>query len=155
MKRLGRRGFTLIEVVATVAVSALVMAGLLTFTQVAGKIFVESAWESESRLILSTVEEKLKKELAYGEEISLSDTGGSHLLEFRDGRLYRDGSFLLPEGFYGNTQLQGTVSASGGLLTFTLQTLSQGRSRVETVVLRTLNTTDTVISPPVSALYYR
>ena len=155
MKRLGKRGFTLIEVVATIAVSALVMAALLTFTQVTGKIFLESAWESESRLILSSVEEALKKELAYAEEISLADPGGSHYLEFRDGRLYKDGILLLSEGFYGSTQLQGTVEGSGGLLTFILKTQSQGRFREEAVVLRTLKTSDSVISPPVTALYYR
>ncbi len=155
MINLNKKGFTLIEVIATVAITSLVMVALMSFFSVVSNVFVSSALESEERLVISSVKGYLKNELVY--KVAISNTGDAtyNKLEFADGKLYKNGVQVFTNKFYGNTKIYGTVTGTASVLTFTLQVKNGTTNRSEIYVVKTLNKTDLNISVPVSVLYYK
>ncbi|KAF0092362.1 MAG: hypothetical protein FD141_546 [Fusobacteria bacterium] len=155
MRISNRKGFTLIEVVATVAIASLVMVALVSFFSVVSKVFVASALESEERLISSNAKAYLKNELTYVTEIGVSGDGSYSKVEFTGGRIYKNGVQVFDNEFYGNTSIYGEVTGLGSVLTFTLRLENGGTNRTEVYVIKTLNKIDTAISTPVTTLYYK
>lgn len=160
MKTLNRKGFTLIEVVATVAIASLVMVALVSFFSVVSKVFVSSAVESELLLLSSSAKAYLKNELTYATEIGVSDDGTYNKIEFTGGRIFNKdihGNDLqvFDNDFYGNTSIDGEIKGEGSILTLTL-TIEKGETeRKEVYVIKTLNKVDTAISTPVKIIYYK
>lgn len=155
MRIFNRKGFTLIEVVATVAIASLVMVALVSFFSVVSKVFVSSALESEERLIASSAKAYLKNELTYVAEIAVSGDGSFSELEFTGGRIYKNGVQVFDNEFYGNTSIYGEVTGLGSVLTFNLRVENGETDRSEVYVIKTLNKVDTTISTPVTVLYYK
>lgn len=155
MKNLNKKGFTLIEVVATVAIASLVMVALVSFLSVVSKVFIASAIESEQRLIVSSAKAYLKNELTYVTEIAVNGDGSFSKLEFTGGRIYKNGVDVFNNEFYGNTEINISVTGSGSVLTFTLDVVNGVTNRNEDYVIKTLNKVDTAISTPVTTLYYK
>ncbi len=155
MKNLNRKGFTLIEVVATVAIASLVMVALVTFFSVVSNVFVSSALESEERLISSSAKAYLKNELTYVSEIAISGNGTFNKVEFAGGKMYKNDIQVFDNEFYGNTSIFGEVTGLGSVLTFTLRVENGETNRTEVYVIKTLNKVDTAIATPVTVLYYK
>lgn len=155
MKIINRKGFTLIEVVATVAIASLVMVALVSFFSVVSKVFVASALESEERLISSNAKAYLKNELTYVTEIAVSGNGTFNKVEFTGGRIYKNGVQVFDNEFYGNTSIYAEVTGLASVLTFTIRVENGGTDRTEVYVIKTLNKIDTAISTPVTTLYYK
>ncbi|MDD2371026.1 MAG: prepilin-type N-terminal cleavage/methylation domain-containing protein [Firmicutes bacterium] len=155
MKYLNKKGFTLIEVIATVAIASLVMIALISFFSVVSNVFINSALESEERLVISNTKAYLKNELVYKVAINSSGDATYNKLEFTSGKLYKNGVQVFTDDFYGNTKIYGTVKGTGSVLTFTLQVQNGTTNRSEEYVVKTLNKTDINISTPVSILYYK
>jgi prepilin-type N-terminal cleavage/methylation domain-containing protein len=155
LKNLNRNGFTLIEVVATVAIASLVMVALVSFFSVVSKVFVSSAVESELRLISSSAKAYLKNELTYVTEIGVSGDGTYDKIEFIDGRIIKDGVQVFDNEFYGNTSIYAEVTGQGSVLTFTLRVEKGETERSEIYAIKTLNKVNTAISTPVTVLYYK
>jgi prepilin-type N-terminal cleavage/methylation domain-containing protein len=155
LRKIDKKGFTLIEVVATVAIASLVMVALVSFFSVVSKVFVASALESEERLISSNAKAYLKNELTYVTEIAVSGDGSFSELEFTGGRIYKNGVQVFDNEFYGNTSIYGEVTGLGSVLTFTLRVENGGTDRTDIYVIKTLNKVDTAISTPVTTLYYK
>lgn len=155
MKNLNRNGFTLIEVVATVAIASLVMVALVSFFSVVSKVFVSSAVESELRLISSSAKAYLKNELTYVTEIGVSGDGTFSKIEFIDGRIIKNGVQVFDNEFYGNTSIYAEVTGQGSVLTFTLRLEKGETERSEIYAIKTLNKVNTTISTPVTVIYYK
>jgi len=155
LKRIDGKGFTLIEVVATVAIASLVMVSLVTFFSVVSRVFVASAQESESRLIISSAKAYLKNELTYVAEIDDSGDGTFDKLEFNGGKMFLNGAQVFTDEFYGNSRIYGEVTGLGSVLTFELRIENGGTDRIETYVVKTLNKIDTAISTPTTSIYYK
>lgn len=155
MKNLNKKGFTLIEVVATVAIASLVMVALVSFLSVVSKVFIASAIESEQRLIVSSAKAYLKNELTYVTEIAVNGDGSFSKLEFTGGRIYKNGVDVFNNEFYGNTEININLTGSGSVLTFTLDVVNGVTNRTEDYVIKTLNKVDTTISTKVTTLYYK
>ena len=155
MRIINKKGFTLIEVVATVAIASLVMVALVSFFSVVSKVFVSSAVESEERLITSSAKAYLKNELTYATQIGISGDSSFSKIEFKDGRIYKDGVQIFDNEFYGNTSIYGDVTGLGSVLTFNIRVENGETDRTEEYVVKTLNKVDTVISAPVTAIYFK
>jgi prepilin-type N-terminal cleavage/methylation domain-containing protein len=155
LKTLNRNGFTLIEVVATVAIASLVMVALVSFFSVVSKVFVSSAVESELRLISSSAKAYLKNELTYVTEIGVSGDGTYGKIEFIDGRIIKDGVQVFDNEFYGNTSIYAEVTGQGSVLTFTLRVEKGETERSEIYAIKTLNKVNTTISTPITVIYYK
>lgn len=155
MIKTDKRGFTLIEVIATVAVSSILMVTLVTFFSLVSNIFVETALESESRLVMSSAKAYLRNELTYPVDIKVAADATYDKLEFAGGRLYKNGVQVFNNEFYGNTTIEGTATGLGSLLTFQLTVRNGTTARTETFVLKTLNKTDNAFSTATSVIYYK
>lgn len=155
MKKLNRKGFTLIEVVATVAIASLVMVALVSFFSVISKVFVTSAVESELRQISSVTKAYLKNELTYVTEIGVSGDGTYTKVEFTGGRMFKNDIQVFDNEFYGNTIIDGEITGQGSVLTITLRVEKGETKRNEVYVIKTLNKVDTAISTPVKVIYYK
>lgn len=155
MKNLNKNGFTLIEVVATVAIASLVMVVLVSFFSVVSKVFVSSAVESELRLISSSTKAYLKNELTYVTEIGVSGDGTYGKIEFSGGRIFKNGVQVFDNEFYGNTSIYGEVIGQGSVLNFTLRVEKGEIERSEIYAIKTLNKFNTAISSPVTVIYYK
>jgi len=157
MKYMNKKGFTLIEVIATVAVASLVMLPLIGFFIAVSNLFVSSAIESEERLVISNVKAYLKEELVYKTQISSSVDKTFDDLQFTGGKLYKKGNNILEGVYNGSIKIDGQVTGTGSVLTFTLQILNKDETvkRSEIYVVKTLNKNDLNISTPVSVLYYK
>jgi prepilin-type N-terminal cleavage/methylation domain-containing protein len=155
LKNLNKKGFTLIEVVATVAIASLVMVALVSFFSVISKVFVTSAVESELRLISSSTKAYLKNELTYVTEIGGSGDGTYNKIEFTGGRIFKNDIQVFDNEFYGNTSIDGEITGQGSVLTITLKVKKGVTERSEVYVIKTLNKVDTAISTPVKVIYYK
>lgn len=155
MKTLNRKGFTLIEVVATVAIASLVMVALVSFFSVVSKVFVSSAVESELRLVSSSAKAYLKNELTYVTEVGVSGDGTYNKIEFTGGRIIKNDIQVFDNEFYRNTNIDAEITGQGSVLTLTLSLEKGGTERSEVYVIKTLNKIDTAISTPVTVLYYK
>lgn len=155
MKNLNKKGFTLIEVIATVAIASLVMVALVSFFSVVSKVFVTSVAESELRLISSNTKAYFKNELTYVTEIGDSDDGTYNKIEFNGGRIFKNDIQVFENEFYGNTSIDGEITGQGSVLTVTLRVEKGETERSEIYVIKTLNKMDTAISTPVKIIYYK
>lgn len=155
MKYTKRKGFTLIEVVATVAIASLVMVALVSFFSVISKVFVTSAVESELRLISSSAKAYLKNELTYVTDIGVSGDGTYSKIEFTGGKIFKNDVQVFDNPFYGNTTIDAEITGQGSVLTFTIKVKNGVTERSEVYVVKTLNKMDTAISTPVKVLYYK
>lgn len=146
MRNLNKKGFTLIEVMATVAIASLVMVALVSFLSVVSKVFIASAIESEQRLIVSSAKAYLKKELTYAENVTININNDKELtyninqkLEFIDGKIYDEEGMIFDDKFYGNTRIYGEVRRDGSVLTFNLRVVNGETVRTEEYAIKTLN----------------
>ena len=155
MKNINRKGFTLIEVVATVAIASLVMVALVSFFSVVSKVFVSSTVESELRLISSNTKAYLKNELTYVSDLGVSGDGTYSKIEFSGGRIYKNDVQVFDNDFYGNINIDGEITGQGSVLTITLRVEKGESKRSEVYVIKTLNKIDTAISTPVKVLFYK
>lgn len=155
MKNIKRKGFTLIEVVATVAIASLVMVALVSFFSVVSKVFVSSTVESELRLISSNTKAYLKNELTYVSDLGVSGDGTYSKIEFSGGRIYKNDVQVFDNDFYGNINIDGEITGQGSVLTITLRVEKGESKRSEVYVIKTLNKIDTAISTPVKVLFYK
>lgn len=155
MKNIKRKGFTLIEVVATVAIASLVMVALVSFFSVVSKVFVSSTVESELRLISSNTKAYLKNELTYVSDLGVSGDGTYSKIEFSGGRIYKNDVQVFDNDFYGNINIDGEITGQGSVLTITLRVEKNESKRSEVYVIKTLNKIDTAISTPVKVIFYK
>lgn len=155
MKNIKRKGFTLIEVVATVAIASLVMVALVSFFSVVSKVFVSSTVESELRLISSNTKAYLKNELTYVSDLGVSGDGTYSKIEFSGGRIYKNDVQVFDNDFYGNINIDGEITGQGSVLTITLRVEKGESKRSEVYVIKTLNKIDTAISTPVKLIFYK
>lgn len=155
MKNIKRKGFTLIEVVATVAIASLVMVALVSFFSVVSKVFVSSTVESELRLISSNTKAYLKNELTYVSDLGVSGDGTYSKIEFSGGRIYKNDVQVFDNDFYGNINIDGEITGQGSVLTITLRVEKGESKRSEVYVIKTLNKIDTAISTPVKVIFYK
>lgn len=155
MKNIKRKGFTLIEVVATVAIASLVMVALVSFFSVVSKVFVSSTVESELRLISSNTKAYLKNELTYVSDLGVSGDGTYSKIEFSGGRIYKNDIQVFDNDFYGNINIDGEITGQGSVLTITLRVEKGESKRSEVYVIKTLNKIDTAISTPVKVIFYK
>ena len=144
MRDLNKKGFTLIEVMATVAIASLVMFALVSFLSVVSKVFIASAIESEQRLIVSSAKAYLKNELTYAENVTINNINEltyntNQKLEFIDGKIYKNDVQVFDNEFYGNTKINISVTGIGSVLTFALDVANGEINRTEDYVVKTLN----------------
>lgn len=140
---------------ATVAIASVVMLVLISFLSVVSNVFVASAIESEGRLMMSSTKGYLQNQLTYVTDVKNTGDASYNKLEFKDGRIYKNGVQVFENSFYGNTSVYGEVLGLGSLLTFVIRVENGTTVRSETYVVKTLNKVDTAISTPVKVLYYK
>lgn len=162
MKNLNKKGFTLLEVIATVAIASLLMTPLVYYFIHSSNIFIHYAVENEMSYISSGAKAYLKNELTYVNDVSINNVTTYNKLEFLNGRILKNGKQIFKDGdesynneFYGNTEIDGKVTGQGSLLTFTLTFKNGERERTEVYVIKTLNKTNTNITTPISTIYYK
>lgn len=151
----GRRGMTLVEMLAASVV--LILLGLMLHT---GLLMAQSSYrvmtgEAESQLLLSTLSDLLSNELRYARDVAVDGSGAltrytsvnygrnTTLSLDGDGQLEASNRLMLPSGAYGNGDCridQCAITYSGGIFHVMLAVSDRrGASCETTFSIRCLN----------------
>lgn len=127
------RGFTLVELLVTLIVLVMVMAMIVSLSQVAVNTYRNLRFESESSVLISTINTSLKGMLEYADEITTDGSDGQgvgNVTSLRNLETYRLGEReYFTYGINGGTV---TADSSSGYLVYTK---SSGDSETSGTVL--------------------
>ena len=105
MKKIDKKGFTLLELMLSITLSAVVMVIIFSTFLAINKAFVHRQLQNEQRQLIEILEELLNDELRYVYNIRVEDNGiGSYpnATYSENDRVYIDGNKALEDGVYGD-----------------------------------------------------
>ena len=155
MKRLNKRGFTLSELIVTVAISSIIMIALSSFASVVGRVFTDSKIKNEQQLMLSIIKEYIKKELTLAEDITMTGDLSFEKLSFQNNVILKNDVNAFDDSFYGSQTITADVYGLGSLLYFRITIEKAEKVISEEFVLKTLNKINIDIPNRVTEIYYK
>lgn len=110
MHKMNSRGFTLVELLVTLAISGIVMAVVVGIFFSGANAFKSGAERNTDKMICDGAYNFAKQQLIYASSVSILPNGsttpeGMHVLEIQDGKLFLDGRNVFHDEYYGNRKI--------------------------------------------------
>lgn len=153
------RGFTLIEIIVSLAITIAILSSVLLIAQNVTDVFNNVSDTSNMKTSVDKISEYVRDQLEYSTDVTMATenkyalSDGWHYLYVSEGKLYRDGKSVYSDGYYNSGTLEVTYvgytqSKSRMDLTYTLKNDSDSYQKKDTLKLLNLNLKDTDISYP-------
>lgn len=112
-----KSGFTLVEMIACMAIVAILMAAAGSLLLFSSRVTAGLAGESSHVMIGDAISRLVKEQLEYTDRLKVGEKeqvlAGEVLCFSKDGRLYKDGYDLYGDSFYGNRGVGCRITTDG------------------------------------------
>lgn len=112
-----KSGFTLVEIIACMAIAAILMAAAGSLLLFSSRVTAGIASESSHVMIGDAISKLVKEQLEYTDSLKVTGIeqvlAGEVLCFSKDGRLYKEGYDLYGDSFYGNRRAGCRITTDG------------------------------------------